>query len=100
MVSLETLALANNPQDAGPSSPPKRHRKFTISYASAAKVGIIQNTENPSEPPPTQKQNNRPAAPSTATNKESDLLLTNSSTSKNIDAELLNKKNKCQKSFR
>jgi hypothetical protein len=42
MVSLETLAMAHNPQDAGPSSPPKRHRKFTISYANAAKSGILK----------------------------------------------------------
>jgi hypothetical protein len=44
MVSLETLALANNPQDAGPSSPPKRYRKFTISYANAVNSGILKNT--------------------------------------------------------
>jgi hypothetical protein len=41
MVSLETLALAQNPQDAGPTAPPKKPRRFTISYASAAKSGII-----------------------------------------------------------
>jgi hypothetical protein len=43
MVSLETLALAQNPQDAGPTAPPKRHRRFTISYASAAKQGLIDS---------------------------------------------------------
>jgi hypothetical protein len=48
MVSLETLALANNPQDAGPSSPLKRYRKFTISYANAAKSGILHNI-NPAD---------------------------------------------------
>jgi hypothetical protein len=42
MVSLETLALANNPQDAGRTLPPKRYRKFTISYANAAKAGILK----------------------------------------------------------
>jgi hypothetical protein len=49
MVSLETIALANNPQDAGPTSPPKRYRKFTISYTSAALAGIIkeQSSNNP-----------------------------------------------------
>jgi hypothetical protein len=62
MVSLETLALAQNPQDAGPTAPPKRHRRFTISYASAAKQGIIaqesqkkdllasKNTSNKAQP--------------------------------------------------
>jgi hypothetical protein len=42
MTSLETLASAQNPQDAGPSEPPKRHRKITISYAGAVKVGILK----------------------------------------------------------
>jgi hypothetical protein len=42
MVSLEMLAMANNPQDTGPTSPPKRHRKFTISYATAAKSGFLK----------------------------------------------------------
>jgi hypothetical protein len=46
MVSLETLALAQNPQDAGPTAPPKRHRRFTISYANATKQGLIdQNSD-------------------------------------------------------
>jgi hypothetical protein len=45
MIGLETLALAN-PQDAGPSEPPKRHRKFTISYASATKVGILKQSQS------------------------------------------------------
>jgi hypothetical protein len=44
MTKLKTMALAQNPQDAGPTSPPKRHRKFTISYAGAVKSGIIQQT--------------------------------------------------------
>jgi hypothetical protein len=44
MIKLETMALAQNPQDAGPTSPPKRHRKFTISYAGAVKSGIIKET--------------------------------------------------------
>lgn len=48
MVSLETLALAINPQDAGPDTPPKRPRKFTISYANAAKTGIINNNNTAS----------------------------------------------------
>jgi hypothetical protein len=42
MTSLETLARANNPQEAGPASPSRRHRKFTISYASAAKHGFLE----------------------------------------------------------
>jgi hypothetical protein len=42
MVGLEMLALAQNPQDAGPAEPPKRFRKFKISYASAAKSGILK----------------------------------------------------------
>jgi hypothetical protein len=42
---LETLALAN-PQDAGPSEPPKRYRKFTISYASATKMGILKQSQS------------------------------------------------------
>jgi hypothetical protein len=45
MTGLETLALADNPQEAGPSAPPKRHRKFTISYASAAKNGILKQPQ-------------------------------------------------------
>jgi hypothetical protein len=45
MSGLETLALAN-PQDAGPSEPPKRYRKFTISYASATKVGILKQSQS------------------------------------------------------
>jgi hypothetical protein len=45
MSGLETLALEENPQDAGPSAPPKRHRKFTISYASAAKTGILKQPQ-------------------------------------------------------
>jgi hypothetical protein len=44
MIRLETFALAHKPQDAGPAAPPKRHRKFTISYASAAKAGILKQT--------------------------------------------------------
>jgi hypothetical protein len=43
MISLEAMAIANNPQDAGPTEPPKRPRKFTISYANAAKSGILKN---------------------------------------------------------
>jgi hypothetical protein len=50
MVGLETLALAQNPQDAGPSEPPKRYRKITISYASAAKAGILKPPPNQSNP--------------------------------------------------
>jgi hypothetical protein len=45
IASLETLALAQNPQDAGPAEPPKRQHKITISYASAAKVGILKATQ-------------------------------------------------------
>jgi hypothetical protein len=43
MVGLEMLALAKNPQDAGLAEPPKRFRKITISYASAAKSGILKS---------------------------------------------------------
>jgi hypothetical protein len=46
MVSLETLALANNPQDAGQMSPPKCHQKFTILYAHAAKSGILKKSDS------------------------------------------------------
>jgi hypothetical protein len=42
MTKLETIALAQNPQDAGPSEPPKRQRKITISYASAVQAGILK----------------------------------------------------------
>jgi hypothetical protein len=87
MTSLETLALANNPQDAGPSSPPKRHRKFTISYASAAKAGIIQNSTNPSDEP-IQKQSIGAVTPATSNTQDSDTSLGKSTTTKDIDAEL------------
>jgi hypothetical protein len=52
MTKLETIALAQNPQDAGPSEPPKRFRKITISYASAVKTGILK------QPNLTQNKNN------------------------------------------
>jgi hypothetical protein len=42
MATLKTLAVAQNPQDAGPTEPPKRHRRYTISYASATKSGLIE----------------------------------------------------------
>jgi hypothetical protein len=42
MMGLETLAQAQNPQDAGPAEPPKRYRKITISYAGAVKSGILK----------------------------------------------------------
>jgi hypothetical protein len=42
MTKLETIARAQNPQDAGPAEPPKRYRKTTISYASAVKAGILK----------------------------------------------------------
>jgi hypothetical protein len=42
MIKLETEALAQNPQDAGPAEPPKRHRRITISYAGAVKAGIVK----------------------------------------------------------
>jgi hypothetical protein len=45
MSGLETLAAADNPQEAGPSAPPKRYRKFTISYASATKNGILKQPQ-------------------------------------------------------
>jgi hypothetical protein len=51
MTKLETIALAQNPQDAGPSEP-KRFRKITISYASAVKTGILK------QPNSTQNKNN------------------------------------------
>jgi hypothetical protein len=47
LTRLETIALAQNPQDAGPSEPPKRQRKITISYASAAKSGILKQPSFP-----------------------------------------------------
>jgi hypothetical protein len=42
MTKLESIATAQNPQDAGPAEPPKRHRKITISYAGAVKAGILK----------------------------------------------------------
>jgi hypothetical protein len=42
MTRLETLALAQNPQDAGPEGPPQRHRRITISYAGAVRAGILK----------------------------------------------------------
>jgi hypothetical protein len=47
MTKLETIALAQNPQDAGPSEPPKRQCKITISYASTAKSGILKQPSFP-----------------------------------------------------
>lgn len=46
MIRLEAFAQAQNPQDAGPSAPPKRPRKFTISYANATKVGIVKQPDS------------------------------------------------------
>jgi hypothetical protein len=46
MSSLGKLASAQNPQDAGPAAPPQRYRKFTISYASAARSGILKKSEH------------------------------------------------------
>jgi hypothetical protein len=42
MTKLESIATAQNPQDAGPAEPPKRHRKITILYAGAVKAGILK----------------------------------------------------------
>jgi hypothetical protein len=47
MNSLKTLALAHNPQDAGSTLPPQQHQKFTISYTSAARSGILKKSEQP-----------------------------------------------------
>jgi hypothetical protein len=44
MSKLETLAQAQNPQDAGPTEPPKRFRKITISYAGAVTAGILKQS--------------------------------------------------------
>jgi hypothetical protein len=55
MTSLETLVSAQNPQDAGPASPPQRHRKFTISYASAVNSGILKKSERRGTLPFSQK---------------------------------------------
>jgi hypothetical protein len=87
MVGLETLALANNPQDAGPSSPPKRQRKFNISYASAAKAGLIPNSDN-SNNALTQNQNIGAVTPENANTQDSETTSEKSLTAKNIDAEL------------
>jgi Holliday junction resolvase RusA-like endonuclease len=61
MANWEMLAQAQNPQDAGPTAPPKRHRRFTISYASAARAGIIKEkeTENQQRGQTNSKQDNR-----------------------------------------
>jgi hypothetical protein len=50
MATLESMMLAKNPQDAGPTEPPTRQRKITISYAGAVKAGILK---------PSQATNNR-----------------------------------------
>jgi hypothetical protein len=42
MATLESMMLAQNPQDAGPAEPPKRQRKITISYAGTVKAGILK----------------------------------------------------------
>jgi hypothetical protein len=47
MTKLKMIALAQNPQDAGPTEPPKRHRKTTISYAGAVKSGILKQSNFP-----------------------------------------------------
>jgi hypothetical protein len=49
MVTLKTLAMAQNPQDARPTAPPKRHRRYTISYASAVKSGILDKAASTNE---------------------------------------------------
>jgi hypothetical protein len=49
VVNLKRLASAQNLQDAGPLAPPKKPRRFTISYASAAKAGIIESNKNASD---------------------------------------------------
>jgi hypothetical protein len=90
MVSLETLALAHNPQDSGPTSPPKRHRKLTISYANAAKAGIIKNSETPSEELP-KNQTNGAVTPESANTQEPNQSTENSK--KDIDSELQKIKN-------
>jgi uncharacterized protein YeeX (DUF496 family) len=77
MISLETLALANNPQDAGPDSPPKRHRKFTISYASAAKAGILKKFDAQG----TQSDEKNPAGTTTPDTATQD---TNSTTNRQV----------------
>jgi hypothetical protein len=116
MVSLETIALANNPQDAGPTLPPKRYCKFTISYASATSAGIIkeQSSNNPSlesqpsnvninsnvngldKSPDQQDGLNTTKDTNCLTESSLSRLLTNSSTpsnSKNIDTKLQEIKN-------
>jgi hypothetical protein len=96
MVSLETLAMAQNPQEAGPAAPPKRHRKFTISYASATKAGIIQPgssaTSNQNH-----QDNGNTITPETPNTQESDpssnqqkLVDDNSTNKSNIKSSLSN----------
>jgi hypothetical protein len=55
MSNLGKLAIAQNPQDAGPTSPPQRFQKFTISYSSATRSGILKRSEHQSSTNPNQK---------------------------------------------
>jgi hypothetical protein len=117
MIKLEMEALAQNPQDAGPAEPPKRHRRITISYAGAVKAGIIKqpNQENLNEDQKATSQeqgkkhieaennktNNCQAPGETMTNDTSinsslSRSVTNSkinSTTKDIDAEIASLRN-------
>jgi hypothetical protein len=93
MVSLETLALANNPQDAGPASPPKWHRKFTISYASAAQAGLVKNSKEKQSEPPIQEKNKVTVSPDTAHTQDSE---NSALTVSKIDAELQEIKNRLE----
>jgi hypothetical protein len=70
MATLETLALAQNPQDAGPTKPPKRHRRYTISYASATKSGLIEKFSSVS-----------PMSNDTPVYQQQDMTIKNTSTS-------------------
>jgi hypothetical protein len=67
MVRLETLALAQNPQDAGPPEPPKRHRKITISYAGAVRSGILKPASIPNKEKTSSSESQSPTDETTDT---------------------------------
>jgi hypothetical protein len=87
MVRLETLALAQNPQDAGLSEPPKRHRKITISYAGAIKAGILKSPSIPNKTTTTsfdtQSQTDRPDTQISKENSQRQVSWDNSTTEMN-----------------
>jgi hypothetical protein len=77
MSKLDTIAQAQNPQDAGPAEPPKRFRKITISYAGAVTTGILKQSNFSKNKPNTPNNvtqdsdtNNQEATDSIATHRQ------------------------------